>query len=70
MVMIRVTRTQTHLQQPWRLDRCNHSLILSLHSLQVVPHDSAAARTAEVSRGLPTDQEARVGCAGETRLGI
>ena len=27
MIMMMVTRTQTHLHQPWRLDRCNHSFI-------------------------------------------
>ena len=26
MLMMMVARTQTHLHQPWRLDRCNHSL--------------------------------------------
>ena len=29
MLMKMVTRTQTRLHQPWRLDRCNHSIINS-----------------------------------------
>ena len=27
MLMMMVTRTQTHLHQPWRLNRCNYSSI-------------------------------------------
>ena len=32
MLTMMVSRTQTHLHQPWRLDRCSHSFIHSVHN--------------------------------------